>query len=594
MESGLSGIGGSGSVRPAAAPKATPSPAVTRREFEAADANGDGVLTRDEVLQRQPSASTIGRDLSALDGAMQRVGHSQGGVTSLTEDEFARLLADDGAGYRFAKPEPDDAKTWGDSSFTRPLNYGHESVDGSTVAIHPSGVPVWADNGKAISADQWANMPKFQQDKILAMLPGDRVAEFQQAMAKGEAGHARVEPPEDMKPAIERERAWGQKLEAAISKYHDLSARYDDLVKTHGVDKILADPVPAPVDPKMMTFHPNSDAPGRVFFNHRESLFPHQLTSDWREIQRLPEGLKLGAAGPNTYNVGAEHQNLGDYPAELGVRFANNGTEPITLELSDLQYKDQPYGEGQSTMLATDMKEGKRTITIPPGESVNVPVLSVEPPKIGAYDFKAEVVSGSKADLAVKEIARFDKPAEPGEVPVDPWQSEALEGKLPQLTIFNDPEKGRTGLPDMLKTHQEFAGPTEVVSDVMAVPKGSSFKVDAYNYAPPSSDDFAGRDRGYAYHVDHVARFQLPETPKAFTFSGDGVFPQLNQERLKDAEGNPVTLESGKPFTMTLEDMMAHQPPLVTKTGEGPDAVYELRVSIPNGSNGLLEIKPEY
>lgn len=592
---GTSHIGGSGPLHPPLPARIAPTPEAVRQEFAATDANRDGVLTSDEVIRRQQSASTFGRDLSALDTAMRRVGHGQDGVTALTEAEFERLLADDAADYRFTRPEPDTAQTWGDSHFTRDLNYGHESVDGSPVALHPSGVPVWADNGKAISADQFANMPTFQQDKILAMLPADRVAEFQQAMAGGDAAKARTEPPDDMKPAIERERNWGQKLEAAIEKYRALSERYDDLVKTHGVDRILADPVPAPVDPQMMSFRPNPDAERMFFFNHRESLFPHQLGSDWREIQRLSEGLKLESSAPAKFKVGAEHQNLGDYPAELGARFVNNGTEPITLELSGLRYMDEPYGKGQSTMLATDMLDGKRTITIPPGGSVDVPVQRVDPPKIGAYDFDVAVVSGPRGDLAVKEIARFDKPEEPGEVIQDPWQAKGLMGELPTLPIYNDPDTGRTGLPDMLKTHQEYVGPSELVSDVMTVPKGQRFKVDIHNYGPPSSDDFAGRDRGYAYHADHVARFTLPDgEPKAFRFSGDGALPQINQERLKDKDGNPVSLSQGESFEMSLAEMLAHEPPLVTKTGEGADAVYEMRLSIPNGSNGLIEVEPLY
>lgn len=611
MESISNRTDGPGRIRPVVPPSAKPiASEVAKAEFEATDADRNGLVTRDELLQSQAKGAASSQNAAQLNSAFDKLSISKEGVTGLTEAEFAQLLGDDTADYRFQRPEADTGKTWGDPSFTRPLNYGHDAKDGAVITLHPTGVPVWADNGKAISADQFANMPKFQQNEILKLVPSDQVAEFTSAMDKGNAASAKTEPPESAKAALKQEQDWGLKHQEAAAAYQTMAERFQTLVKTQGAEKVVADPVPPPFDPSMMQFKPNMSSPSMMFFNHRESLYPHQLGADWREIQRAPEGLKLDAAAPANFKIGAEHENMGNHAAELGVRLTNNGSEPLTVKLSDFRFMDEPYGYSDGDRFSTLLderldKNGTATVTIPPGESLNLPMVRT-PDKsamgedskknaIGAYEFKAEVVSGNKTDLAVKEIARFDKPANPNEVIEDPWQSAAVGGERPHLTIYNDNGK-RTGLPEIYKTHQEFVGP-ELFSELMTVPKGASFKVDAHNYGPASTDDFAGRDRGYAYHVDHVARFTLPDgLPKAFRFKGEGTNPQLSQERLKTPDGEKVTLGGKTPSVeIPAEYLLDHQPnPWLTRTGDGPDAVYEMRISIPNGSNGLVEVEPIY
>jgi hypothetical protein len=76
------------------------------------------------------------------------------------------------------------------------LNFGHKpDAQGKLYKLDASGVPVWGASGKAITADQWANMPKFQQEAVAAMVPESARAAFLQEMATGDAGKARREKP---------------------------------------------------------------------------------------------------------------------------------------------------------------------------------------------------------------------------------------------------------------------------------------------------------------------------------------------------------------------------------------------------------------
>ncbi len=56
----------------------------------------------------------------------------------------------------------------------RYLNFGHRPVGGSLFALHPSGVPVWADAGTQVAKAQWDRMPVAQRRAIadLAGPPG--------------------------------------------------------------------------------------------------------------------------------------------------------------------------------------------------------------------------------------------------------------------------------------------------------------------------------------------------------------------------------------------------------------------------------------
>ncbi|MEB3220865.1 MAG: hypothetical protein VKS61_02190 [Candidatus Sericytochromatia bacterium] len=95
-----------------------------------------------------------------------------------------------------ARPAGDTGKTWGGPDSTVELNFGHKpDAQGKLYKLDASGVPVWGASGKAITADQWANMPKFQQEAIAALVPENARAGFLQEMATGDASKARREQP---------------------------------------------------------------------------------------------------------------------------------------------------------------------------------------------------------------------------------------------------------------------------------------------------------------------------------------------------------------------------------------------------------------
>ncbi len=95
------------------------------------------------------------------------------------------------------RPEPDRGKTWGGPDSKVELNFGHKpDAQGRLYKLDPSGVPVWGANGKAITPDQWANMPPFQQQAIANLVPPELRATFLATMANGVASNARSEPPQ--------------------------------------------------------------------------------------------------------------------------------------------------------------------------------------------------------------------------------------------------------------------------------------------------------------------------------------------------------------------------------------------------------------
>lgn len=96
-------------------------------------------------------------------------------------------------------PPPDTGKTWGGPTSQVDLNFGHQpGVDEqgrpALLKLHPSGVPVWAETETALTPDQWVNMPKFQQEKILSLLPVAWQPAFKAQMDKGDAKKAQTQP----------------------------------------------------------------------------------------------------------------------------------------------------------------------------------------------------------------------------------------------------------------------------------------------------------------------------------------------------------------------------------------------------------------
>ena len=105
-------------------------------------------------------------------------------------------------------PKPaDEGKTWGGPSSTQPLNFGHPLKNGKLFEMDPSGIPVWASSGKALTANQFAAMPDFQKkqirDEVAAFarrpgVPADSrlVDAFDAAMKTGQAALATRPAPE--------------------------------------------------------------------------------------------------------------------------------------------------------------------------------------------------------------------------------------------------------------------------------------------------------------------------------------------------------------------------------------------------------------
>lgn len=93
-------------------------------------------------------------------------------------------------------PAVDAGKTWGNPSFTRPLNFGHRpGPDGQLIKWHPTGHLVWGDNGKALSPDQWVCMPPFQQEALKALMPPAQRDALVARLQQGQASRAtRPEP----------------------------------------------------------------------------------------------------------------------------------------------------------------------------------------------------------------------------------------------------------------------------------------------------------------------------------------------------------------------------------------------------------------
>ncbi len=115
-------------------------------------------------------------------------------------------------------PTPDDAKTWGGPDSSRDLNFGHKAgADGKLLRRDASGVLVWADNGRALTPAQWANMPAAQQKKLLALYPdAAEGARATAALAGGDAAAARRPKPVDPPAPAAADPQLAAKLKAAL------------------------------------------------------------------------------------------------------------------------------------------------------------------------------------------------------------------------------------------------------------------------------------------------------------------------------------------------------------------------------------------
>lgn len=169
-------------------------------------------------------------------------------------------------------PAPDTGKTWGGPTSKVDLNFGHQpglDEEGRPVLLrlHPTGVPVWAETDTALTPDQWVNMPPFQQEKILSLLPLAWKDSFKAQMDKGDAKKAQTQPQgvdnsqvspvaaalaeanqASQAPTAVADRARQQQItgsQAALVK--DLAQRSIDLAtEKTGLIKDLSDPAKAP------------------------------------------------------------------------------------------------------------------------------------------------------------------------------------------------------------------------------------------------------------------------------------------------------------------------------------------------------------
>lgn len=99
-----------------------------------------------------------------------------------------------------AEPQEDTGKTWGGPNSTKDLNFGHPTVNGTLLKVLESGRVAWADNGKLMTADQWANLPDFQKQKIRDLVKGQQPAKapaFEKAMKGGNAAKSHTQPKVD-------------------------------------------------------------------------------------------------------------------------------------------------------------------------------------------------------------------------------------------------------------------------------------------------------------------------------------------------------------------------------------------------------------
>lgn len=186
---------------------------------------------------------------------------SGGGVTAPTPTTARPTL-----------PPPDTGKTWGGPTSKVDLNFGHhpgvdEQGRPTLIRLHPSGVPVWAETDTALTPDQWVNMPKFQQEGILALLPLAWKDLFKAQMDKGDAKKAQTQPQgvdnsqvspvattlaeanqASQAPTAVADRARQQQAAAAqMSLVQELAQRSIDLTaEKTALIKDLADPKKAP------------------------------------------------------------------------------------------------------------------------------------------------------------------------------------------------------------------------------------------------------------------------------------------------------------------------------------------------------------
>jgi hypothetical protein len=428
-----------------------------------------------------------------------------------------------------------------------------------------------------VVGDRYQRSPGLQ-----ALLPAD------QAVAPG-ADLLLASPPDS--------KSWLAKVKGAVDELRRKQARLGELLAASAAAQtpfqVIADPVPAPVDATAMSFAPLPGAPRFLFFNHRETIYPYELGGAWREIQRAPGGLKLDAAAPARFSVGAEHADAGGYGMQLGLRFKNLGKTPLKIEFSNFQWKDQGYG-AWAKREALDVhlgNGGKQIVTIAPAGRLDLPVMRVKDQAMGAYQLEARVLTGKAGDLQVAELGRFDAPAHGDAQVLDPWQQPVVGGTLPRLPIFLD-NGARVGLPSYFKTHQEFIG-RAVQSPVMPLAAKTTLKIEAHNFGVASSDDFPGRDRGYGYHIDHLARFTFPEgVPKALRFSAPdgGVTLQLSQQMLTMPNGEQVKLTHESPSADVPVDYLLSKGWL-TQDAHG---VFSLAISFPNGANAHVWLAPVY
>lgn len=141
------------------------------------------------------------------------------------------------------RPAPDTGKTWGGPDWPTELNFGHKpDAQGRLYKMDPSGVPVWAASGKAITPDQWANMPRFQQEAIAALVPEAARVTFLSEMATGDASQARREKPAPVAPGVDPSLPLSDDAKGELARLAELATRHsqgrdpDGMCYTHVAD----------------------------------------------------------------------------------------------------------------------------------------------------------------------------------------------------------------------------------------------------------------------------------------------------------------------------------------------------------------------
>jgi hypothetical protein len=307
--------------------------------------------------------------------------------------------------------------------------------------------------------------------------------------------------------------------------------------------------------PEVPTLTPINDAPPPVvFFNDRETVWPGEMTKQFRVLSRDANQ----PLWPNNahFQLAASHSTTNRRSsATFGARFENHDAKSMTLALDSpalkatfgrlasqdalgaLVGRELPvFGVNGASMGTTRIERVNDTyqLVIPAGGCVDVALmrlapnwfpLPTQPPlQWGAYALDVAIVQGASTALAVHEVGRFDQATET--VAKDPWEGVKAA----------DPLAARKR-----QRHQQgrFVPVTADAKHPVVLNRTHRLALGGYNFGTGPAD------HQFAYHVDHTAYVAITGNP-TLRFRGNGGFvnpfiggkkwaaPGLNADRVLD------------------------------------------------------------